>query len=36
MTKRIIVFYFERDDAIEVVRILYAARDINSILDSEV
>jgi toxin ParE1/3/4 len=31
-----LIFYFERDDAIEVVRILYAARDINSIFDGEV
>lgn len=31
-----IIFYFEQDDAIEVVRILYAAQDRSSILDSEV
>lgn len=31
-----LIFYFERDDDIEVVRILYATRDINSILDGEV
>jgi toxin ParE1/3/4 len=34
--KKYLIFYFERDDAIEVVRILYATRDINSILDGEV
>lgn len=34
--KKYLIFYFERDDAIEVVRILYAAQDISSILDSEV
>jgi toxin ParE1/3/4 len=31
-----LIFYFEREDAIEIVRILYAARDISSILDGEV
>ncbi len=31
-----LIFYFERDDAVEVVRILYATRDIDSILDGEV
>ena len=31
-----LIFYYERDDAIEVVRILYARRDIDSILDGEV
>ena len=34
--RKYLIFYFERDNAIEVVRILYAARDINGILDSEV
>lgn len=34
--KKYLIFYFERDDAIEVVRILYATRDINSIMDGEV
>jgi toxin ParE1/3/4 len=34
--RKYLIFYFERDDAIEVVRILYAAQDINSILDGEV
>jgi toxin ParE1/3/4 len=34
--RKYLIFYFERDDAIEVVRILYATRDINSILDGEV
>jgi toxin ParE1/3/4 len=33
--KQYLIFYFERDDAIEVVRILYAAQDINSILERE-
>lgn len=33
--RKYLIFYFDRDDAIEVVRILYAARDISSILDSE-
>lgn len=33
--KKYLIFYFERDDAIEVVRILYATQDINSILDGE-
>jgi toxin ParE1/3/4 len=31
-----LIFYFERDDAIEVIRILYATRDINRILEREV
>jgi toxin ParE1/3/4 len=30
-----LIFYFERDDAIEVVRILYATQDISSILEGE-
>jgi len=33
--RKYLIFYFERDDAIEVVRILYATQDINSILESE-
>jgi toxin ParE1/3/4 len=34
--KKYLIFYFERDDAIEIVRILYAAQDISSILNGEV
>lgn len=34
--RKYLIFYFERDDAIEVVRILYATQDISSILDGEV
>lgn len=34
--RKYLIFYFERDDAIEIVRILYAARNISSILDGEV
>ena len=30
-----LIFYFDRDDALEVVRILYAMQDINSILEGE-
>ncbi len=33
--KKYLIFYFEQDDAIEVVRVLYATQDINSILDGE-
>ncbi|KAM3093768.1 type II toxin-antitoxin system RelE/ParE family toxin [Phormidesmis sp. 146-35] len=33
--RKYLVFYFERDDAIEVVRILYATQDISSILEGE-
>lgn len=33
--KKHLIFYIEQADAIEVVRILYAARDISSILDGE-
>lgn len=33
--RRYLIFYFEQDDAIEVVRILYATRDINSLLKDE-
>jgi toxin ParE1/3/4 len=31
--RKYLIFYIERDDAVEIVRILYAARDISSILD---
>lgn len=34
--RKYLIFYFEWDDAIELVGMLYAAQDINSILDSEV
>lgn len=34
--RKYLILYFEWDAAIEVVRILYAARDISSILDGEV
>ena len=33
--KRYLIFYIERDDAIEIVRILYASQDLSSILDRE-
>jgi toxin ParE1/3/4 len=33
--RKYLIFYIVRDDAIEVVRILYATQDISSILDSE-
>jgi toxin ParE1/3/4 len=33
--RKYLIFYFERDDAIEVIRILYATQDISSILESE-
>jgi len=33
--RKYLIFYFERDDAIEVVRILYATQDISSILEGE-
>jgi toxin ParE1/3/4 len=33
--RKYLIFYLERDDAIEVVRILYGMRDINSILEGE-
>ncbi|MGJ3246648.1 MAG: type II toxin-antitoxin system RelE/ParE family toxin [Elainellaceae cyanobacterium] len=33
--KKYLIFYFERDDVIEVVRILYASQDISSILEGE-
>jgi toxin ParE1/3/4 len=31
--RKYLIFYIERDDAVEIVRILYATRDISSILD---
>ncbi|MGV0026465.1 type II toxin-antitoxin system RelE/ParE family toxin [Phormidesmis priestleyi] len=34
--RKYLIFYSERDDAIEVVRILYATQDISSILEGEV
>jgi toxin ParE1/3/4 len=34
--RKYLIFYFEHDSDIEVVRILYATRDIISILDGEV
>jgi toxin ParE1/3/4 len=34
--KKYIIFYIEQDDAIEVIRILYGARSISSILEREV
>lgn len=33
--RKYLIFYFDRDDAIEVVRILYATQDIASILEGE-
>lgn len=33
--RKYLIFYFERDDAIEVVRILYATQDISSILEGK-
>lgn len=33
--KRYLIFYFDRDEAIEIIRILYASQDIVSILDKE-
>jgi len=33
--RKYLIFYFERDDAVEVVRILYATQDISSILESD-
>jgi toxin ParE1/3/4 len=33
--KKYLIFYVERDDTIEVVRILYATQDISSILEGE-
>jgi toxin ParE1/3/4 len=33
--RKYLIFYFEQDDAVEVVRILYATQDISSILDGE-
>ncbi|MBL1177541.1 type II toxin-antitoxin system RelE/ParE family toxin [Pantanalinema sp. GBBB05] len=34
--RKYLIFYFERGDAIEVIRILYATQDISSILEGEV
>jgi toxin ParE1/3/4 len=31
--RKYLIFYIERDEIVEIVRILYATRDINSILD---
>ncbi len=31
--RKYLIFYVDRDDVVEIVRILYAARDIASILD---
>ncbi|MEM9805645.1 MAG: type II toxin-antitoxin system RelE/ParE family toxin [Cyanobacteria bacterium P01_D01_bin.56] len=31
--KKYLIFYFEREDAVEIVRILYASQDISSIFD---
>jgi toxin ParE1/3/4 len=31
--RKYLIFYIDRDEVIEIVRILYATRDINSILD---
>jgi toxin ParE1/3/4 len=31
--RKYLIFYIERDNVVEIVRILYAARDISSILD---
>ncbi|MEA5624161.1 type II toxin-antitoxin system RelE/ParE family toxin [Nostoc sp. UHCC 0251] len=33
--KKYLIFYFERDESIEVVRILYARQDIERILEQE-
>jgi toxin ParE1/3/4 len=33
--RKYLIFYFDRDDSIEIVRILYAARDIAKILENE-
>ncbi|MGI0484796.1 type II toxin-antitoxin system RelE/ParE family toxin [Pantanalinema rosaneae CENA516] len=34
--RKYLIFYFERDDAIEVIRILYATQNVSSILEGEV
>jgi toxin ParE1/3/4 len=31
--RKYLIFYIDRDEVVEIVRILYATRDINSILD---
>ncbi len=33
--RRYLIFYFNKDDAIEVVRILHVTQDISSILEDE-
>ncbi|OYD91198.1 plasmid stabilization system protein [Nostoc sp. 'Peltigera membranacea cyanobiont' 210A] len=33
--KKYLIFYFERDESIEVVRILYAGQDIEKILEQQ-
>ncbi|MDZ7969379.1 MAG: type II toxin-antitoxin system RelE/ParE family toxin [Nostoc sp. DedSLP03] len=33
--KKYLIFYFEQDESIEVVRILYAGQDIESILEQD-
>ncbi|OUL17406.1 plasmid stabilization system protein [Nostoc sp. T09] len=33
--KKYLIFYFERDESIEIVRILYAGQDIETILEHE-
>ncbi len=33
--KRYLIFYFERDESIEIVRLLYAGQDIENILEQE-
>lgn len=32
--RKYLIFYIDREDVVEIVRILYATRDISSILDS--
>jgi toxin ParE1/3/4 len=34
--RKYLIFYFDRDDGMEVVRILYATQHISSILDDDV
>jgi toxin ParE1/3/4 len=33
--RKYLIFYIDRDDVVEIVRILYATRDISTILDPE-
>lgn len=33
--RKYLIFYFERNDSIEIVRILYAARELTKILENE-